>query len=259
MAGVACGGWVWQSAGMSTEYQRLFSGSHAVASVAAAGYTGVKAVTFDAGGTLIYAYPSVGQVYSDVAKRHGYEVDAADAQARFLVAFKKVAEGPRERIDLESERRTWRNIVADSLGHVVPETAMDGVFEELWHTFASARSWKLFEDAFETVSEVRRRGYRVFLLSNADSRFRQTFGELGFAAHFEEMFISAEIGCEKPSERIFRHVQESIGCQPEEILHVGDSAYHDGAAAALGWNVAILGRELSRLGDLLKLLPEEPA
>lgn len=244
---------------MSSNYQRLFSGSHAVATVPTAGFTGVKAVTFDAGGTLVYAYPSVGQVYCETAKRHGYEADAEDVQKRFLTAFKKVAEGPRDRIDLESERRTWRNIVTESLGHVVPESAMDAVFEELWNAFASARSWKLFDDAFETVSEVRKRGYRVFLLSNADSRFRQTFSELGFADHFEEMFISAEIGCEKPYEQIFRHVQERIGCRPEEILHVGDSAYHDGAAAAFGWNVAILGREISRLSDLLNLLPAQPA
>lgn len=247
---------------MSQDYQRLFSGSHA-----ASGHTPpattllskVKAVTFDAGGTLVYAYPSVGQVYAEAAGRHGYEADPADVQRRFLAAFKAVAEGSRERIDIDSERRTWRGIVGNSLGHVVPEPALDTVFEELWHAFASSRTWKLFDDAFATVTEVRRRGYRVFLLSNADSRFRQTFSELGFAEHFEEMFISSEIGCEKPNERIFRHVQSHIQCQPHEILHVGDSIYHDGAAASFGWNTLILGREIAHLGDILDWLPPNAA
>ena len=140
-------------------------------------------------------------------------------------------------------------------GHCPPEL-FEEVFSELWEGFASARYWRLFADAVATVEAVRRRGYRTFILSNADTRFRRTFTELGIHGLFEEMFISCEIGWEKPHARIFTEVRERIGVAPQEILHVGDSVHHDGAAAAHGWRTLILGREINRLGDLLAWLPD---
>jgi hypothetical protein len=38
--------------------------------------SGIRAVTFDVGGTLIEPWPSVGRVYAEVAARHGVEVAA---------------------------------------------------------------------------------------------------------------------------------------------------------------------------------------
>ena len=35
-------------------------------------FSDIKAVTFDVGNTLITTWPSVGQVYADIAARHGH-------------------------------------------------------------------------------------------------------------------------------------------------------------------------------------------
>jgi putative hydrolase of the HAD superfamily len=239
-------------------YGRLFGipGSDTPATAPTRVLEGIKAVTFDAGGTLMYTDPPAGIAYAQALQRRGLAVDPEVIQQRFLQTFKAATERPRERIDLEAERQFWRGVVAGTFdGHCPPEL-FEEVFAELWEGFASARYWRLFADAVATVEAVRRRGYRTFILSNADTRFRRTFNELGIRDLFEEMFISCEIGWEKPHVRIFTKVRERIGVAAQEILHVGDSVHHDGAAAVHGWHTLILGRDISRLGDLLAWLPD---
>ncbi|MDX2109709.1 MAG: HAD-IA family hydrolase [Verrucomicrobiota bacterium] len=214
----------------------------------------IEAITFDAGGTLVYAHPPVGEVYAAAAKKRGYEADPVAVHQRFLLAFKAGVENPRPRIDIDAEHRFWRDLVEKSLNLNLPQEVMDAIFAELWDGFASAAQWKLFDDAWLTVTTLRERGYRVFLLSNADSRFRRTFSELGFDPYFEQLFISAEIGHEKPAPQIFEHVQSAIGIEPGHILHIGDSAFHDGGAKACGWHVLILKQDIHCLSDLLNLL-----
>ncbi len=78
----------------------------------------------------------------------------------------------------------------------------------------------------------------------------------------EKVFISAEVGCEKPDPRIFRLVERELGVKPGQVVHVGDSEFHDIAGArAAGWASFLLadrfdpvGGTIGCLGDLLQLL-----
>src|SRR5687768_17830472 len=47
----------------------------------------LEAVTFDAGGTLIEPWPSVGEVYAAVAREFGIECSAARLNAQFVNAW----------------------------------------------------------------------------------------------------------------------------------------------------------------------------
>lgn len=236
-------------------YHRLFTDKHAShndtpAEKPALSLHGIKAITFDAGGTLVHAWPPVGTAYAEVLADHGIEADGEALQERFMQAYKKATERPRDRIDLQAERVFWRKVVAETVADVCPEDRLDPVFNDLWNAYASSTRWRLYPGAKDTVHHCKESGFRVFLLSNADSRFRQTFEELGFNDLFEDLFISSEIGYEKPDPRIFHHVREKIACNPEQILHIGDSPFHDGAAATLGWKVAILGKEIQQITDV---------
>lgn len=240
-------------------YHRLFTDNHAhtddaPAEQPALSLQGIEAITFDAGGTLVHAWPPVGTAYAEVLADHGVSADGELLQERFMQAYKKATEKPRDRIDLAAERVFWRKVVAETVADVCPADRLDSVFDDLWNAYASSNRWRLYPGAKETVRRCKQQGFRVFLLSNADSRFRQTFEELGFNELFEDLFISSEIGYEKPDPRIFHHVRRKIGCQPSQILHIGDSPYHDGAASTLGWNVAILGKEIQKITDILTSL-----
>ena len=87
-----------------------------------------------------------------------------------------------------------------------------------------------------------------------------------FHEFFEKLFISSEIGFEKPSQEIFREVERVLGTSPKDMLHLGDSYSRDlqGALSA-GWQASLYSKEkcelpqdvvrIERFQELLDLLP----
>ena len=79
---------------------------------------------------------------------------------------------------------------------------------------------------------------------------------------FEHLFISSELGFEKPQIEIFRAVENTLQVAPEKIMHLGDSLSRDfiGAQQA-GWNAVLFGSKakeinhIQRFPELLSLLP----
>ena len=227
----------------------------------------IKVVTFDAGGTLIHPHPSASAVYAEVLAQHRITIQPPALEHLFSTALQKAQSTVREDINEKTEKEFWRGIVRDTIGRYCPQKEKFGdVFEDIFDAFASASRWKAAEDASETLSSLKSRGYRLALLSNADKRYRQVFAEMGLEKLLEHLFISSEIGYEKPDGRIFTHVQKLMQVPAESILHVGDSPWRDGKGAAdAGWQYLILGSKpesadghsyISSLSRLLNLLPD---
>ena len=207
----------------------------------------VKAITFDAGGTLIRPYPSVGEIYAEVLARYRIQVDPQEVESDFRTTFSQNRKIERKEVSEDAERSFWRGLVGTVLGHHIPSKIFEAVFDELYNTFASASRWQLANNALPVLKELGFRGYRLAILSNADSRFRQVFQEMGIADLVEEVFISSEIGYEKPDPRIFRHVEKTLGLPPHQILHIGDNPHQDAQGAAnAGWHHLLLKSEQSK-------------
>jgi putative hydrolase of the HAD superfamily len=84
------------------------------------------------------------------------------------------------------------------------------------------------------VQELRRR-FQLAVLTNGSGHFqRRKLGCLGVARCFEpdRIFVSGEIGYDKPDERAFRPMIQAFGVSPEEILFVGDNPSNDIEGAA---------------------------
>jgi len=202
-------------------------------------------VTFDAGNTLAVPHPSVGEIYAEVAAAYGLTLDPGETDQRFFAAFKEATHAPKDAEAVKDDKNLWRIVVRASLPDALPDGfPYEVFFDELYASFAHGHRWRLLPGAREIVEALVAKGKKVAVLSNADARFRQVFTELGMTEFFTEMFISGEIGVEKPDLRIFRHVETSTGVAPGKILHLGDSVIHDvqGAEAA-GWQAAHVTRE----------------
>ena len=85
----------------------------------------------------------------------------------------------------------------------------------------------------DTLKTLRDRGYELAVLSNNDSRLRTVLADLQIDQVFHHLFISSEMGCEKPDPEIFRKVETVTGKKPAEILHLGDS--HSGFSWCTQW------------------------
>ena len=218
-------------------------------------FSNIRWITIDATGTLIDPTPSVGHVYGAVLKRHGVEARHELLQQRFIEVFRNLSKTPRHFVNEESERKFWRDL---ALGTVEPwATGIDGdaFFEDAYDAFARAENWRAPEGADALLRNLKGRGYRLALLSNADGRTRGILEGLGLAPYLEQVILSCEVGFEKPDVRLFRGAEKILGATPAEILHVGDSQRNDGEGPrAAGWRALVIGRDIDKLVALDKLL-----
>jgi REG-2-like HAD superfamily hydrolase len=224
----------------------------------------VRAITFDAAGTLMRPWPSVGNIYADAARCRGYATEDSEINERFYRVF---AETQSTKGTFEGdERGFWRMIVGRTFEGFCPKEIHDSLFEELWETFAEGKCWRLADGAVDTLQVLGTRGYRLAVLSNNDSRLRPVLSDLGVSGLFEELFISSEIGFEKPAPEIFQEVERILGTTPKDMFHLGDSYSRDvqGALSA-GWHTVLYSEKasaspenISRIEsfrELLDLLP----
>ncbi len=85
-----------------------------------------------------------------------------------------------------------------------------------------------FAGAKEFLAELKRRG-RVFILTNGGTDIQKAhIAAAGFSPYLEGVFISEEIGANKPSEGYVRYVKEHIeGFDPAHTMYLGDSLTSD--------------------------------
>src|SRR5262245_57124078 len=128
---------------------------------------GIKAITFDVGGTLIEPWPSVGHVYAEVAHEFGIDVCANEITAAFVRSWK-------DRKSFGYTRGEWFQIVCDSFGCEVKEE----MFHAIYYRFAQAAAWHLFEDVIPALESGKSRGLKFGIISNWDERLRPLLHEL---------------------------------------------------------------------------------
>ncbi len=109
--------------------------------------------------------------------------------------------------------------------------------------FARAECWRLFDDAVPVLTELKKRKYRLGIISNWDHRLFSIVKQLGLSRYFEQVTASSAVGAAKPGKRIFESALQGMEAAPDESLHVGDSLEDDfhGATRA-GMRAVLLDR-----------------
>ena len=217
-----------------------------------------KAIFFDAAGTLIHLPKSVGHHYALVGKRVGLALDAAALDQAFTACWKQMPtrpaiEGPRENDD----EGWWRELVDRVIDQVAPVTSeldRDAFFEVAYSHFAEAGVWELYPEVTNVLETLRPR-FDLAVISNFDGRLRMIFEHLGVSKFFSHVFLSSELGADKPDPLIYRRALKFSGTAPNETLHVGDDPVRDwlGAEAA-GLSIFPLERPQNSLRDLLTIV-----
>jgi putative hydrolase of the HAD superfamily len=89
-------------------------------------------------------------------------------------------------------------------------------------------------DAVATLEELRRRGLKLGMISNASSELSGLWAESAFAPHFDAVLFSADERMMKPDRRLYERMAELLGVTTQDCVFVGDGAYRElqGAEAA---------------------------
>jgi putative hydrolase of the HAD superfamily len=218
----------------------------------------IRAILFDAAGTLFYLTKTVGDHYAYVGREFGLELDAQKLESAFHAAWKQMPrrsaiDGPRKNDD----KGWWRELVDHVFDQVAPsvnELDRDNFFEVAYEHFAEPGVWELYPEVLGVLEQLRPR-FQLAVISNFDGRLRFILQHLGISNYFSYIFISSELGADKPDPEIFRRALKIMHLNADEVLHVGDDPERDWkAAAAAGLLVFRLDRPRNSLRDLLTTL-----
>jgi len=220
----------------------------------------ILAVTFDAGGTLIAPWPSVGHVYARVAARHGIRgVSPASLNLKFGRIWRGIGK-------FDYSLRAWQSVVHKTFLGASASPPDRACFSDIYRTFARPEAWRIYRDVLPTLEALAGRGIRLGIISNWDERLRPLLRRLGLRRHFHEVIVSSDAGVAKPSARIFELAATRLQVPPGAVLHIGDSLLLDvRAARAAGFQAVLLRRGTpsarGRIGSLLAVgnrIPGKP-
>jgi putative hydrolase of the HAD superfamily len=205
----------------------------------------IRAVYFDAVGTVLFPSQSAPNIYCEAAKRYGLDLSPDQVKQRFTEAYLRqeaLDEQTNWFTDEGREVLRWQAIVTESLPGAPPEC-----FDWLYQHFAKPEAWRVPPEAVQLFEELHSCGLQLGLASNYDLRLQSVLAgrpELNLLA--ANVVISSVIGVRKPGAIFFAKVVELARCSPHEILFIGDDLQNDFLGARSAGFRAILLDEHNR-------------
>lgn len=233
-----------------------------------------RAVLFDFGGTL-YDYdtlvPGDRESLHHLARLCGIDTDEATVHAAYRKSIKQAFRTYLKQ-PFFHHRDMFRDAVTGAMRELGGEAAAEHLEEyrrKQWELHR--RDFRLREGVHETLTELRRRGLALGIVSNIDDDQLQHLGELaGLTRYFDWLLSSEEAGSCKPDGKIFQEALKRAGCIADEAFFVGDSLPQDieganraGLRSVLLWHrpgaerpagSAVPKHVIARFPDLLTLV-----
>ena len=208
----------------------------------------LKAVLFDAGGTLIHPdYARVAAVLRRIVGRAPESGEFLDAEYCGRAAIEAAMTAD----PVSTDGRRWVvhfGAMFGRLGYTAEEVRAAAPHVQAEH--ARANLWTVPQPgAAEGLASLRGAGYTVGCVSNADGTVARLLDGAGLAEHLEFVVDSGAVGVEKPDPRIFRLALERAGARADEALYVGDLYPVDVVGARAAGIEPVLLDPLGRYGD----------
>ena len=203
----------------------------------------VKVISWDIDGTMYGLSPLMSAFKRDLLRRM-FSREWVRAWVDFfrLLRFKLFMDRVRKRageyrVGTVPARAAIEETQDEMYGRILPAVGtLDGV-EDLLQWFAD-------------------QGFRQVAFSDYLQSTKIT--ALGLGGFFERVYAGESIGHLKPARQAFDHIIEDLGIAPEELLHIGDRADTDGAAAPqVGFQVALIGGPHPSAAELLAALRDQ--
>lgn len=125
-------------------------------------------------------------------------------------------------VRLEERGRVWKDSVyralCEQFSLSIPPEVLLAEYEAEFASFV-----RPVDGLRETLEDLRRRGWKIGLVSNGRGTFqRRTLAALGIEPLLDVVVISEECGFRKPQPEIYHLALEALGCAAAESWFVGD-------------------------------------
>ncbi len=200
------------------------------------------ALTFDCYGTLIDRETGIRTALKPLFARHG--VTFSDDALLETYARHEAA------LEIE-EYLPYRDILRQTVQAMAQEEGISLAPGEVEILPDSLGDWPAFPDTVESLKTLGKK-YRLAILSNIDDALFRLSAErhLGGIAQFDTVITAEQVKSYKPAPPHFTTALERLGLQPEHILHVAQSRYHDILPArTLGMATVWVNRRAGRTGS----------
>jgi 2-haloacid dehalogenase len=87
-------------------------------------------------------------------------------------------------------------------------------------------NFEVFEDVNETLKEIKKRGYKIAIISNVDNDLFE-LTKKKFEFEIDYIITSEMVKAYKPSKIVFEYALKVFNSNKDEILHTAQSYYHD--------------------------------
>jgi 2-haloacid dehalogenase len=120
--------------------------------------------------------------------------------------------------------RSYRDVLTDTMRRLgAPPGSEHGLAESL-------PGWRAFPEVHGALEELRRRGWKLAILSNTDDDFIAA-SQVQIGVPFDEVVVAQEIGSYKPAHRHWEEFFSRTHAPRERHVHVAASLFHDIAPA----------------------------
>jgi len=197
-----------------------------------------QVLTFDCYGTLIDWESGILPVLHRILAAHGKTVDDAEL-LRLYGDFESRAES--------GEFRPYREVLQSVVRQLSQELGFTPTEQEARALAESLPHWKPWPDTVAALKQLKSR-FRLAIISNTDDDlFATTRPQLQVA--FDDVITAEQARAYKPSPKPFELALSRIGVPSNQILHVGQSVYHDVIPAkSLGLSTVWVNRPSARPG-----------
>jgi len=203
----------------------------------------IDAILFDAGGTLIDVRPPKGEIFASVLSAHGFNTKPEKIASSMAKADRRL-DAEFAEIDGKDEARFWRDYDDLVLADLGIKAHIEEVSNDLSKSFEEimqkVESWTEYPDVRPALERLRRRDFKLGVVSNATDLLNKVLHNLDLLRYFDFVIISDEVGVRKPSPRIFMMAAEQAGASPSRSIYLGDKPTVDIHGATMAGMNAIL-------------------
>lgn len=163
-----------------------------------------------------------GALYTGASLRKAFELAMSAREAQAGQSYECFPDIPFEEVMAELFRRKGVTEHADELGFHAAQLFRISSIEYI----------RLYPGVSEALHALRERGFRLWLLSNAQHVFTAyELRLLGLGPQFDGVYLSSDYGCRKPDTRFFRALIDGEKLKPEHCLMIGNDRDTDIAGA----------------------------
>lgn len=208
----------------------------------------VRAIYFDLDDTLCAYWDACKTGLRKTFEAHRPDTHDVDQMiAQWATAFRKFGPSLKDSEWYPVYLRTGGPTRAEQMRRTLAEGGVDDpeLAELLGEVYGRSRDQALclFDGVREVLDRLRER-YPMGVITNGPADVqRQEIATLGLEPYFDHVFIEGEMGEGKPVPAVFERARAAMGCQPNQLLFVGNSYHHDVRPALdSGWHAVWVRR-----------------